>query len=99
MPMDLHKAIDHHEIVPWFQPIVDLRTGLISGFEVLARWQHPERGIVLPSEFIPLAESTALIGPLMDLLLAQAFAAAAALPEHLTLSVNISCLLYTSRCV
>jgi PAS domain S-box-containing protein len=90
MPMDLHKAIDHHEIVPWFQPIVDLRTGLISGFEVLARWQHPERGIVLPSEFIPLAESTALIGPLMDLLLAQAFAAAAALPEHLTLSVNIS---------
>ena len=88
--MDLCRAIDNHEIVPWFQPIVDLRTGLLSGFEVLARWHHPQRGMVLPAEFIPLAERTALIGPLMDLLLAQAFEAAAAFPEHLTLSVNIS---------
>src|ERR1700744_4781828 len=88
--MDLCRAIDNHEIVPWFQPIVNLRTGLLSGFEVLARWQHPERGIVPPSEFIPLAESTAMIGPLTDLLLTQAFEAAAAFPKHLTLSVNIS---------
>jgi PAS domain S-box-containing protein len=88
--MDLCRAIDNQEIVPWFQPIVNLRTGLLSGFEVLARWQHPRRGIVPPSEFIPLAESTGLIGPLMDSLLTQAFAAAAAFPEHLTIAVNIS---------
>jgi PAS domain S-box-containing protein len=88
--MDLCRAIDNHEIVPWFQPIVDLRTGLLSGFEVLARWHHPQRGMVPPSEFIPLAESTALIGPLMESLLAQAFEGAADLPKHLTLSVNVS---------
>jgi PAS domain S-box-containing protein len=88
--MDLCRAIDNHEIVPWFQPIVDLRTGLFSGFEVLARWHHPQRGIVLPAEFIPLAERTALIGPLMDVLLVQACEAAAAFPEHLKLSVNVS---------
>jgi EAL domain-containing protein (putative c-di-GMP-specific phosphodiesterase class I) len=88
--MDLRRAIDNHEIVPWFQPIVDLRTGLLSGFEVLARWHHPQRGIVLPAEFIPLAERTSLIGPLMDVILVQACEAAAAFPEHLTLSVNVS---------
>jgi PAS domain S-box-containing protein len=89
-PMDLRRAIDNHEIVPWFQSIVDLRTGHLSGFEVLARWHNPQRGMVLPAEFIPLAERTALIGPLMDLILTQAFEAAADFPEHLTLSVNIS---------
>jgi PAS domain S-box-containing protein len=89
-PLDLCSAIDKHEIVPWFQPIVDFRTGRLSGFEVLARWQHPQRGMVPPSEFIPLAESTALIGPLMDLILVQAFEAAASFPRHVTLSVNIS---------
>src|SRR5271168_3650053 len=88
--MDLRSAIDNYEIVPWFQPIVDLRTGLLSGFEVLARWQHPQRGMVLPAEFIPQAERTALIGPLMDVVLVQACEAAAAFPEHLTLSVNVS---------
>jgi PAS domain S-box-containing protein len=89
-PLDLSSAIDNHEIAPWFQPIVDLRIGRLSGFEVLARWQHPQRGIVPPSEFIPLAESTALIGPLMDLILVQAFEAATLFPRHLTLSVNVS---------
>ena len=88
--MDLRRAIDNQEIVPWFQPIVDLRTGLLSGFEVLARWQHPQRGLVLPAEFIPLAEKTFLIGPLMDVILVQACEAAAVFPEHLTLSVNVS---------
>jgi PAS domain S-box-containing protein len=95
--MDLSRAIDNREIVPWFQPIVDLRTGLLSGFEVLARWHHPQRGMVLPAEFIPQAEGTALIGPLMDLLLAQAFEAAVDFPAHLTLSVNISPLQLRNR--
>ncbi|MBT9330916.1 EAL domain-containing protein [Paracidobacterium acidisoli] len=87
---DLRKALERDEIVPWFQSIVELRTGRLSGFEVLARWQHPENGLIPPVDFIPLAERTELIGSLTERLLTQAFAVGAGLPEHLTLSVNIS---------
>jgi PAS domain S-box-containing protein len=90
IPVDLFSALENGEIVPWFQPIVDLRSGFLSGFEVLARWRHPQHGMVSPTKFIPLAEGTGLIEPLMDVLLAQAFEEAALLPKHLTLSVNIS---------
>jgi PAS domain S-box-containing protein len=87
---DLARAISGDEIVPHFQPLVELRTGHLSGFEVLARWYHPIRGIVHPAEFIPIAEQTGLIGPLTERLLLNAASAAAAWPEHLTLSVNVS---------
>jgi PAS domain S-box-containing protein len=87
---DLARAIAGHEIVPHFQPLVDLRTGRLSGFEVLARWRHPIRGIVHPAEFIPIAEQTGLIGPMTERLLLDATRAAAAWPEHLTLAVNVS---------
>jgi PAS domain S-box-containing protein len=88
---DLRRAIDSGtEIVPYFQPLIELRTGQLTGFEVLARWHHPVRGLVSPTEFIPLAESTNLIDPLLLTLLRQVFTAAKTIPEHLTLSVNIS---------
>jgi len=88
---DLRRALDRSdEIVPYFQPLIELRTGQLTGFEVLARWHHPVRGVVSPTEFIPLAEDTNLIDPLLHNLLRGVFAAAVALPEHLTLSVNIS---------
>src|ERR1700722_18388215 len=87
---DLARAIAGNEIVPYFQPLVELRTGRLSGFEVLARWRHPVRGIVHPAEFIPIAEQTGLIGPLTERLLLDAARAAAGWPEHLTLSVNVS---------
>jgi PAS domain S-box-containing protein len=87
---DLRRGLDHNEIVPYFQPLVELRTGLLRGFEALARWQHPRRGLVQPNEFIPLAETSGLHGLLTGKLLAAVFAAAHDIPPHLTLSVNIS---------
>ena len=61
---DLRRAIGDGEIEPFFQPIVNVGTGEIIGCEALARWRHPERGLVQPFEFIPLAEATGLIVPM-----------------------------------
>jgi EAL domain-containing protein (putative c-di-GMP-specific phosphodiesterase class I) len=87
---DLSRAIAGDEIVPHFQPLVELRAGRLSGFAVLARWHHKTRGIIDPSVFIPLAEQTGLIGELTDHLVCRAVSAAAPWPNHLTLSVNLS---------
>jgi EAL domain-containing protein (putative c-di-GMP-specific phosphodiesterase class I) len=73
---DLRRALSSDELFLLYQPKVNLRTGEVCGAEALIRWRHPERGIVSPDEFIPLAENTGLIGPLttyvLDLALAQA---------------------------
>jgi PAS domain S-box-containing protein len=87
---DLRRALETDEIIPYFQPLVELRTGLLRGFEALARWQHPQRGLIPPNEFIPLAEKSGLHGLLTGKLLSAVFAAAKDIPDHLTLSVNIS---------
>jgi len=87
---DLRRALENNEIVPYFQPLVELRTGLLRGFEALARWQHPQRGLITPNEFIPLAEKSGLHGLLTGKLLSAVFVAAKDIPSHLTLSVNIS---------
>jgi len=88
---DLRRALERaDEIVPYFQPLIELRTGQLTGFEVLARWNNPVRGLVPPAEFIPLAESANLIDALLQNLLSAAFRATSVLPEHLTLSINIS---------
>jgi PAS domain S-box-containing protein len=89
-PNDLRRALESNEIIPYFQPLVELRTGLLRGFEALARWQHPQRGLISPNEFIPLAEKSGLHGLLTGKLLSAVFAAAKDIPSHLTLSVNIS---------
>lgn len=87
---DLRDAISAHAIVPHYQPIVDVQTGHIRGFEVLARWHHPELGEVAPDRFVPIAEEVGLIGPLTEQLLLQAFADARYWPAYLELCFNLS---------
>ncbi|HEV8064674.1 MAG TPA: EAL domain-containing protein [Acidimicrobiales bacterium] len=90
---ELRRAIDRDEFLMYYQPVVDLRARAWTGVEALVRWQHPTRGIVLPDEFIPLAEETGLIIPLgmlvFDHTIEQA-AAWAADGRHLVVSANLS---------
>jgi diguanylate cyclase (GGDEF)-like protein len=95
MEADLRRAVVRHEFELRYQPIVNLRTREISGLEALVRWQHPERGIIPPLEFIPLAEETGMIVPIGDWVLREACRQAARWNEQrdgqlLTVSVNLS---------
>jgi diguanylate cyclase (GGDEF)-like protein len=87
---ELRDAIRKKQIEPYYQPIMDLRTKQVVGFETLARWRHPTLGDVPPERFIPIAESTGLINELSDYLLRQAVSAAREWPDSVTLSFNIS---------
>ncbi|GBO56501.1 diguanylate cyclase/phosphodiesterasewith PAS/PAC sensor [Pseudanabaena sp. lw0831] len=65
----LHRAIDRNEIRVFYQPLVNLKSGKIVGAEALARWQHPDLGLIMPSKFIPVAEQTGLILRLSEVIL------------------------------
>ncbi|HEY3705014.1 MAG TPA: EAL domain-containing protein [Terracidiphilus sp.] len=86
----VRTAVENDQIVPVFQPIVSLETGLVSGFEVLTRWKHPRQGLILPTNFIELAEQQGLIDLLTDKILHTAFIVARAAAPDSMLSVNIS---------
>lgn len=74
---ELRRAIPAGEIVPWFQPIVDSMTGRMVGVEVLARWQHPEKGLLAPGAFVPMAEELGLIRQIDEAVFEAACARAA----------------------
>lgn len=88
--IEVRRALDNDEFLPYFQPIVELITGRLIGFEILARWHHP-LGIQLPpKQFVAIAEKAGLIGPLTQRLLRLAFESGREIPAPLALSVNIS---------
>jgi PAS domain S-box-containing protein len=96
-PTELRRALDADEIVPYFQPLVELRTGRLKGFEALARWRHPVHGSISPDIFIPLAEESGLIGLLSQTLLRRVFSVAATVPGDLSISFNLSALQFHDR--
>ncbi|MFD2091881.1 putative bifunctional diguanylate cyclase/phosphodiesterase [Blastococcus deserti] len=92
---DLEHALDEEQLVLHYQPLVNLGSGRIDGYEALLRWQHPERGLVPPGDFIPLAEASGLIVPLGRWVLREATRQAAtwqqsAEPVGIHVSVNVS---------
>ncbi len=87
---DLRAAIGNGEFALHYQPIVDLSTGQIQGFEALLRWQQPARGLVSPVEFIPVAEETGLIMPLGEWVIREACLEATRWPGEARVAVNLS---------
>lgn len=87
---DLAAAIDQGEFALAFQPLVDLHSNRVSGFEALLRWKHPQRGIVSPDEFIPIAEESGLIVPIGEWVLREAATQAMRWPEDVSVAVNLS---------
>jgi diguanylate cyclase len=92
--MNLRKGLDFNEFRLFYQPKVDCNSGEVTGFEALIRWQHPERGLIFPGDFIDLAESTGLITPIGEWVIKEAFNQLARWNEqgygHLTVSINLS---------
>lgn len=86
----LRQAVLRDEFRLEYQPLVDLADGRIIGAEALLRWQHPERGLLAPGEFIALAEEAGLIGPIGEWVLGQACREAAGWPAHVGIAVNLS---------
>jgi EAL domain-containing protein (putative c-di-GMP-specific phosphodiesterase class I) len=90
MELDLRQAIAEGQFELHYQPSVEIKTGRIAGCEALLRWNHPQRGMISPMDFIPVAEETGLINPLGEWVLATACAEAATWPDDIRLAVNVS---------
>ena len=96
MEQDLRKALPAGEFELHYQPVVNLASKEISGFEALIRWNHPSKGMISPADFIPLAEEIGFIVPLGEWVIRQACATAAQWPDDLHVAVNISAIQFRS---
>jgi diguanylate cyclase (GGDEF)-like protein len=96
MEQDLRKALPSGEFELYYQPVVNLASNEISGFEALIRWNHPTKGLIAPAAFIPLAEEIGFIVPMGDWVIRQACATAAQWPGDLHVAVNISAVQFRS---
>ncbi len=94
---DIRGGIDRGEFVPFFQPLIDLSTRELVGFEALARWRSPTRGLLEPANFMDTAETTGLIGPLTISIMEQALEEARNWPTHLKIAVNVSPVQFRDR--
>jgi diguanylate cyclase (GGDEF)-like protein len=90
LQMDLRHAVAGSEFFLLFQPLIDIRTGQVTGLEALLRWMHPTRGLVMPSAFIPLAEKSGLIGPIGKWVIKEACIRASLLPRSICVAINLS---------
>ncbi len=87
---ELREGLRSGQVVPYFQPIVDLETEQVECFEILSRWEHPVRGLIPPDDFIPLAESSGIIGDLTLNVLRSACKTVKALPGDFSIALNIA---------
>ena len=90
LELDLREALPNDELELYYQPLVNLERNEVCGFEALLRWHHPDRGMISPDEFIPIAEDIGLIAPIGEWALRQACAEAVTWPHHITVAVNLS---------
>ncbi|MHC2274098.1 diguanylate cyclase (GGDEF)-like protein [Bradyrhizobium diazoefficiens] len=90
LEMDLRAALQRDEFQPYYQPIRDVASGRVVVFEALLRWNHPQRGLIAPINFIPLAEETGLIVQLGEFVLRSACTDAATWPDDVDVAVNLS---------
>ncbi|MGY4628752.1 bifunctional diguanylate cyclase/phosphodiesterase [Bradyrhizobium sp. USDA 4486] len=97
LELDLRQALTRGEFEVHYQPLVDLAANVVTGCEALLRWRHPERGMVSPADFIPVAEDTGLIGEIGEWVLRQACTEAASWPGDIRVAVNVSPVQFRSR--
>lgn len=97
LEVELRAALQLQQFELHYQPLMDLRSSAVLGFEALIRWRHPGRGLVPPLEFIPLAEEIGLIVPIGEWVLREACSEAAAWPDDIVVAVNVSPAQFASK--
>ncbi len=97
LEVELRAALQIQQFELHYQPLIDLRSGAVLGFEALVRWRHPERGLASPLEFIPLAEEIGLIVPIGEWVLREACSEAVAWPDDIVIAVNVSPAQFASK--
>jgi diguanylate cyclase (GGDEF)-like protein/PAS domain S-box-containing protein len=97
MELDLRRAFAQGELELHYQPLVDIDADRISGFESLLRWRHPDKGMISPADFIPIAEDIGLIVPIGEWVLREACIEATKWPDNVKVAVNLSAVQFRNR--